>query len=202
MVMQPVGPLPASTYWRRRLVLLVALGVVLLLLRSLLGGGGGGTPTGARPTASPSSSVSPSRSPSPRPTGQAAPGTCPDSALSLRVAADAGTHHAGAPVRFTVTVKNVSRTACRRDLGGRVLELVIRSGDDRIWSSDDCSTDHTGSLQLLRAGASLETTVSWPGTRSARGCPTPRPDSRPGTYTVRARLATLRSPADVLRLTA
>lgn len=197
-LLHPVGPLPASTYWRRRLVLLLALVLVLLLLRSLLGGGGG-TDELAAPT--PTKTPAVSRTASPRPTTVTANGSCRDSALSLTVAPATGQHLAGKPVKLTVTVKNVSRGTCRRDLGGKVLEVMIRSGQDRIWSSDDCSTDHASSVQQLRAGASLETTVTWPGRRSARGCPTPSAEARAGTYTVRARLGTLRSPAAVLRLT-
>jgi hypothetical protein len=195
MALHPVGPLPASTYWRRRLVLLLGIVLVVLLVRSLLPDGGG-----KDRLTSPTPTTTPTRTASPRPTAPSAPGTCRDAALTLTVAPDAGQHVAGRPVRMTVTVKNVSSAACKRDLGGRVLEVLVRSGDDRIWSSDDCSTDHASSVQLLRAGASLETTVTWPGRRSARGCPTPATESRPGTYTVRARLGTLRSPAAVLRL--
>jgi hypothetical protein len=36
MALHPVGPLPASTYWRRRLVLLLGIVLVVLLVRSLL----------------------------------------------------------------------------------------------------------------------------------------------------------------------
>jgi hypothetical protein len=195
MALHPVGPLPASTYWRRRVVLLLGVVLVVLLVRALLPGGGG-----TDRVAGPSPTKGPTHSPSPRPTTPSAPGSCRDAALRLTVAAEAGQHAAGHPVRLVVTVKNVSKAACKRDLGGRVLEVLVRSGEDRIWSSDDCSTDHASSVQLLKAGASLETTVTWPGRRSARGCPTPSAESRPGTYTVRARLATLRSPAAVLRL--
>jgi len=195
MALHPVGPLPASTYWRRRIVLLLGVVVVVLLVRSLLPDGGG-----TERLAGPSPSPSVTRSASPRPTASSAPGTCPDSALTLTVAPEPGQHVAGRPLRLTVTVKNVSRVACKRDLGGRVLEVLIRSGEDRIWSSDDCSTDHASSVQLLRAGASLQTTVTWQGRRSARGCPTPSTEAKPGTYTVRARVGTLRSPAAVLRL--
>ena len=201
MALHPVGPLPAATYWRRRLVLLAVLIGVVLVLRSLIGGGGG-EPTTLRTGASPTPKASTTRSPTPKPTTPAAPTSCRDSALALTVAPDPGEHRAGAPVRFTVTVKNVSGTACRRDLGGGSLELVVRSGQDRIWSSDDCSTDRGSSVQLLRPGASLQTVVTWPGKRSARGCPTARPEARAGTYTARARLATLRSDAAVFRLTA
>jgi hypothetical protein len=198
MALHPVGRLPASTYWRRRLVLLLAVVVVVLLVRAVLPGGDGGTDRLAGPSPTPTVT----RSASPRPTASpAAPGTCRDAALTLTVEPEAGQHVAGKPVRLTVTVKNVSRTPCRRDLGGKVLEVLVRSGDDRIWSSDDCSTDHASSVQLLRAGASLQTTVTWQGRRSARGCPTPSTEAKPGTYTVRARLGTLRSDASVLRLT-
>jgi hypothetical protein len=201
MALHPVGPLPAATYWRRRLVLLAVLIGLVLLARSAIGGGGEpSTPrTGASPT--PKASTTHSATPKPKPTTAAGPTTCRDGALALTVAPDAGEHRAGAPVRFTVTVKNVSGTACRRDLGGGSLELVVRSGQDRIWSSDDCSTDRGSAVQLLRAGASLQTVVTWPGKRSARGCPTARPEARAGTYTARARLGTLRSDATVFRLT-
>jgi hypothetical protein len=195
-LLHPVGPEPAATYWRRRLVLLLALVVLLLLVKAILPGGGSG-----KPTAAGTPSPSPTRSASPRPsTTPAAPGTCRDAALSLTVAADAGQHVAGKPVRFTITVANTSHATCRRDLGGRALEVLIRSGNDRIWSSDDCSTDHGSSVQQLKAGASLQTSVTWQGHRSSAGCPTPVAEARAGTYTVRARLGTLHSPAAVLRL--
>jgi hypothetical protein len=197
-LLHPVGPLPAATYWRRRLVLLLGVVVLVLLVRALLPGGGGGNPT--RSSATPSPSPTQTRAATARPTATASTGTCRDSALTLTVAPEAGQHVAGRPVRFTVTVTNTSHATCRRDLGGRVLEVLIKSGSDRIWSSDDCSTDHTSSLQPLRPGASLQTTVTWQGHRSSPGCPSAAPDARAGTYTVRARLATLRSAAAVLRL--
>src|SRR5205085_2353057 len=40
MALHPVGPLPASTYWRRRLVLVVALVVLVLVARSCVGSSG------------------------------------------------------------------------------------------------------------------------------------------------------------------
>ncbi|MFJ8040666.1 hypothetical protein ACIRBX_09215 [Kitasatospora sp. NPDC096147] len=41
---QPVGPLPASIYWRRRIVVLVALAIVLALAFWMFSGSGGGKP--------------------------------------------------------------------------------------------------------------------------------------------------------------
>jgi hypothetical protein len=200
MVLHPVGQLPASTYWRRRLVLLVGLVLLVLVLRSCAGGG---DPKPAshqvRPSATPSASASTSARPTP--TRAAGPLTCADAVLALTATPVAGTAPAGSTVRFTVAVKNTGSVACRRDLGGGALEVLVYSGSDRIWSSDDCSTDKGRSVQLLPAGGSLESSVSWAGKRSARGCPADQPVARRGTYTVRARLGTLRSGAAVFRLT-
>lgn len=203
MVLHPVGPLPASTYWRRRLVLLIGLVVLVLLLRSCAGGSPrpashGGTPSA---TPSPSATASVTATPRPSPTRAAGPVACPDRLLTLSAASATPTAPAGSTVRFTLTVKNTGADACRRDLGGGALEVLVYSGRDRIWSSDDCGTDKSVSVQTLPAGGSLQSGVSWLGKRSARGCPAAQPVARPGTYTVRARVGTLQSGSSVFRLT-
>jgi hypothetical protein len=206
MVLQPRGPLPASTYWRRRLVLLVVLLLLVLFVRSQLGGGGSSpTVAASHPShPSPSASARPTTTASPRPTSSrpTGPVSCPDSALTLTPSTDARQYAAGATVRVTVTVKNVSSVPCHRDLGGDALEVLVYSGTDRIWSGDDCAADKGVSVQTLPAGGTLETRVSWSGKRSAPGCAGEHPAAKPGTYTVRARLGTLRSGASVFRLTA
>ncbi|WP_345697756.1 hypothetical protein [Kitasatospora terrestris] len=62
---QPVGPLPASIYWRRRLIVLAALAAILVLIVWLTygtGGGGGKPKQGAHPA--PAQSITPGASPS------------------------------------------------------------------------------------------------------------------------------------------
>jgi hypothetical protein len=198
MALHPVGPLPASTYWRRRLVLLAVLVLALLGVKALLGGGGDGTPAaGPTPTVTPRTSHSPSARPvATRPAG---PVTCRDSALRLTTTADAATYPAGTSPRFTVTVKNVSAVTCRRDLGP--LQVVVKSGADRIWASTDCAPKATPVLQGLGAGGSLETTKTWDGKRSKPGCEGTRTPVRPGTYTVRATIGSLTSTVTVFKVT-
>lgn len=60
---QPVGPLPASIYWRRRLVVFAALIAVLALIVWLTSGSDGGSkpPHGAQPA--PAQSITPGASP-------------------------------------------------------------------------------------------------------------------------------------------
>ncbi|WP_282206053.1 hypothetical protein [Kitasatospora fiedleri] len=63
---QPVGPLPASIYWRRRAVFLVALAVVLLVVGWLVFGGGDGKQkkdSGKGPLPAPAQSITPGASP-------------------------------------------------------------------------------------------------------------------------------------------
>ncbi|MFB7947700.1 hypothetical protein ACFC6L_22615 [Kitasatospora phosalacinea] len=63
---QPVGPLPASIYWRRRVVVLVALAVVLLVIGLLAFGGDGDKQkktSGSSPLPAPAQSITPGASP-------------------------------------------------------------------------------------------------------------------------------------------
>jgi hypothetical protein len=199
MVMHPVGPLPASTYWRRRLVLLAALVLLLWVAKSVLGGGGGAA---GHPSASPSSSPRPtvSTSPRPSPTKASGPLQCRDQVLKVTTASDATSYPVGTSPRFTVTVTNTGAVTCRRDLGP--LELVVKSGADRIWASTDCAPRATRALQGLGPGGSLETVKTWDGKRSRPGCSGTRSPVKAGTYTVRATIGTLTSTLTVFRLTA
>jgi hypothetical protein len=198
MALHPVGPLPASTYWRRRLVLVLVVVLPLLLARSCLGGGSTPRPrASSSPTPTHSSQPSPTHTPSHPSTTLA---TCPDSALTLSTRTDTADYTVGSTVRVTLTIANTSRVGCRRDLGPGAVEVLVYSGQERIWSSDDCGADTTSSVQTLRAGGSLQTTVSWSGKRSARGCPTPRTTADPGTYVARAHIGTLQASRSVFRL--
>ena len=198
MVLHPVGPLPVATYWRRRLVLLVALVVLLLVARSCVGGGA--DRSGTTPTPTPTVRTTHSPSPRPSPTRAAGPVACDDGALELTTATDAKQYQAGATPRITLTVKNVSSATCRRELGDSALEVLVYSGSDRIWSSDDCNAQPGTAVQALRPGATLETTKTWDGKRSAQGCSDPRREASPGTYTVRAHVGTLTSKISVFRI--
>ncbi|MEU3568888.1 hypothetical protein AB0E96_10760 [Kitasatospora sp. NPDC036755] len=74
---QPVGPLPASIYWRRRVVVLVAVAAVVALIAWLMidqGGGGDGGSQGNAAQAVPSQSQTPAQAitPGASPSGPAA----------------------------------------------------------------------------------------------------------------------------------
>jgi hypothetical protein len=205
MALQPVGPLPASTYWRRRVLLLVAV-LVLLLLGAKACGGDSDTdtlaasspkpsPSAAAPTAASPAAVKPTASPSP-----AALLTCRDAVLQITAESDAEAYPAGGKPRFTLTVRNIGTVACKRALGPGAVELRVFSGEDRIWSSDDCNESKEQGVLTLPAGAARATTVQWGGKRTKPGCET-GDTAQPGTYRVSARVGSVIRQGSVFRIT-
>lgn len=193
--MHPVGPLPASTYWRRRAVLVLGLVVLLLLLKSCAGGGSPKKKTGSvKP--SPSATAGPTTRPSSTPsrTPVASGGTCADADLRLDLKTDQATYPVGTNPEFTLTVTNASATACKRDLGAKAVAFTVRSGAARTWSSDDCSNGNDSAVTTLQPGkVVLVNQYHWNGLRSRPGCPKPREQATAGTYQVTGTVGTLTS---------
>lgn len=209
MALQPVGPLPASTYWRRRLVLLGVVLLVLLLLTKACGGSSGksnlsaAAASPAPSAAAPVRSVAPSPVPSPVPSvapSPAAPRPCPDGVLQVTAVADATSYASGAAPRFTLTVRNTGTAACTRALGPDAVELRVFSGEDRIWSSDDCNGAKGQGVLTLPAGTARATTVQWSGKRTKPGCVVGAV-AQPGTYRVTARVGDLVQQGTVFQIT-
>ncbi len=208
MTLQPVGPLPASTYWRRRvLVGVVVLLALVLVLRACGGSSESASLVSGSPSPSPSaaplpSPVTPSPSPSPTsPPSPLPPAACGDAALTVTVESDAASYKKGAAPRFTLTVTNTSSVACRRALGPDVVEIRVFSGEDRIWSSDDCGKGKGQGVLLLGAGEARALTVQWPGKRTKPDCVTGAV-ALPGTYRVSVKVGPILRQGSVFQITA
>ena len=195
MALHPVGPLPASTYWRRRAGLLLGV-LVLLLVAKSCASGGTKSPSADRSTPTPTtiSTVTPTVTVAPT-----AP-PCADGDLTLTTTTDAGTYTLGATPKITMQVKNTSGAACRRDLGSGAVELLVFSGADRIWSSDDCTPGKATAVVTLPAGGTQSVVKTWPGRRSLPGCSGSKAAAEAGTYKVVGRVGTLRRDGTVFRL--
>ncbi len=196
----PVGPHPPSVYWRRRLVLLLVVLVAAIALGSTLGGsatpagtsaaapGQTPTPTASLSTPTPvTTTATPPPSPSPA-ASSAEPVDCAANVLTVTAATDAETYPAGSTPELTLTVRNTGIAPCRTDLGSAQLELRVLSGQDRVWSSDDCSPGGDPNPTVLPAGGQFTTSLQWPRVRSAPSCPGGEPAAQPGTYRLYARL--------------
>jgi hypothetical protein len=212
--LEPVGPHAPGVYWRRRaLALVLVVGLLLAVGRACGAEEGPKLPTGNNvagpapastrtppPTTFPASLLPTTpaattagtptggsgtlRPPAAKKTTPAAPPVCAKNAIRVSVRADARRYDAETKPRFTLAVTNAGRTACRFDLGSEALSLVVISGKDRIWSSDDCRRGARSEVKLLKPGQSVAETVVWNRQRSRPGCPSGLPTPRPGTYVV------------------
>lgn len=209
---RPLGPEPAQTYWQRRALV---LGVVLALLSAVafVITRGGADPDGDRlasasPTASPGAPAEPAP-PSPAPSG--APATpsgsagalqmCTASALQVVTASDAESYPvAGRPV-LELRTTNTGPSPCTLDLGAAAVELLVFSGDDRIWSSDDCGSGGPAKPTALQPGKPVSTRVTWPARRSLPGCAGPKSEAQPGTYRVTGRVGSIPVSGGSFRIT-
>ncbi|MDN4475227.1 hypothetical protein QQX09_05055 [Demequina sp. SYSU T00192] len=174
---EPVGDHPSEVYWRRRIVLLVALAVIVAvgwLIVSALSSDGA-EPSEPAAASSPETSTSPtsSVSPSTEPTS-ADVEACAKDAISVSVAPNPANVPAGKQPKFAVTIEQTGDVPCLLDTTGKNTKLVITSGDERIWSSNDCPAEEPliGKEWLLASGDSKEVQAAWPRIRSAEGCAT------------------------------
>jgi hypothetical protein len=193
---RPVGPEPAQTYWLRRAVLAAAALLVLVLLLQLLPGGDDDrlaqSPADAtagpspEPLPTPGTSASADPSATPDPSASAAP--CDEATLTVEAGAEDDSYPVGEEPRLELVVTNTGATPCSRDLGQAAVELQVVSGEDRIWSSDDCAPGGEADVTVLQPGQAETSTVTWPGTRSEPGCQGDDEPAAAGTYRVVGRV--------------
>jgi hypothetical protein len=91
---------------------------------------------------------------------------------------------------FGMILTNASGTACTKDVGQNLRQIVI--ADDkgtRLWGNTDCTfTKPPADVQTLAPGKQLTYSVTWQGRTSAQGCPSNRKAVGPGTYTITAHI--------------
>jgi hypothetical protein len=205
--LEPVGPHAPRVYWRRRaLALALALGLLWVAARSCGADAGPKLPTGTGavapvatstrtpppptfpasllPTTAVPSASGAQRPATPRKTTPAVPAVCAKNAVQVTVRVDARWYDAKRPPKFTLTVTNISRLACRVDVGPKALSLLIVSGKDRIWALDDCQRSTRSEFRLLKPRQAAAVTVGWNRHRSRPGCPKAMAAARPGTYVI------------------
>jgi len=205
--LRPVGPEPAATYWQRRALVLAAVLVALLVVGLLLGAlfGSDDEPDrlagpAARPSAS-SPAMGASASPSALPTPSPTLGPCEASALRVTARTEEETYPVGGRPELELSVTTTGTAPCQRDLGQAAVELLVSSGGDRIWSSDDCAPGGPVKLTTLEPGAPEVTRLTWSGRRSLPGCEGPEAQAQAGTYRVTARVGDLRVEGSPFRIT-
>ncbi|MDO2377335.1 hypothetical protein KI427_03590 [Rhodococcus ruber] len=168
------------------------------------GGSSGGTQSGSSQSGSSQSGSSQSSTPSGSAASSSsaaasasavAAGQCPDQALAVRVTADRPNYQVGEEPEFTIVITNIGTTACERDLGAGLQQVLVYSldGSRRLWSNTDCFPESTADVRKLAPGDQAAFAVKWSGTTSEPGCQAPRERVPAGAYTVVGQLGGLRS---------
>ncbi|KIQ18189.1 hypothetical protein [Rhodococcus sp. MEB064] len=160
------------------------------------GGSGGGGGGGA---AAPSGSTTPATTTSAAPV---APGQCADQSLAVKASPDQPTYPAGQEPAFTVVVTNIGTSACERDLGSGLQQVLVYTLEgQRLWSNVDCFPTTTPDLRTLQPGEQAPFSVKWSATTSEPGCAAPRNPVGPGGYSVVGQLGQLRSSPETFNIT-
>jgi hypothetical protein len=212
-VLHPVGPRRARVYWVRRLLVVlvvVALAAVATTAVSWLRGREDPAAAAAGPAGGDSAAAVPcpeggdatgtdatdatgdedattdedaGTDAEDDATSSSTPVDCTPEALRLTLTSPEVEFEAAATPVLTATVTNVGDEPCTVDAGDATREVVVTSGDDRVWSTKDCATEESASRQLLLgAGAADTVDIEWPRLRSAEGCPADLPAPKAGTY--------------------
>lgn len=181
---EPVGPLPAAVYRRRRAAaLLGALAVgVLVVLVVVFAGGGEPEPDPAPP---PAELVA-----APAPTTPAGPPECTDQMIKLTAEIDQPEHHVGQQVTLRVVVTDTTAQPCVRDLDPARREIMVVTADlkTQVWSSNDCANPSTLDLRTLQPNQALGFKAPWNGKSSNPGCTEERVQVPAGDYKLVTRL--------------
>ncbi|MDQ1203448.1 hypothetical protein [Rhodococcus sp. SORGH_AS_0303] len=157
------------------------------------GSGGGGD------AASSSSATSTSATTSSAPV---APGQCADQSLAVKASPDQPSYPAGQEPAFTVVVTNIGTSACERDLGSGLQQVLVYTLEgQRLWSNVDCFPTTTPDIRTLQPGEQAPFAVKWSATTSEPGCAAPRNPVGPGGYSVVGQLGQLRSAPETFNIT-
>ena len=199
------GPLPARTYWTRRVMVLGTAVLLVFGIARVLGVGSDAssppqareqarqvaaapTTTLAQPESSPTAHESGSRRSEKK--NEAAPlaepeGTCEDEDVAVTPTVDHPV--AGRDVRIVLELRTIVSEACTWQVSPETLTLKITSGDDEIWTSRHCPHAIPDDEVTLRRDHTTRAEVIWAeAKRSDEECSKLTEWARPGWYHVAA----------------
>lgn len=198
-VTRPRGPLPPRVYWTRRVLVLGVAMLLVLGIGKVLGGGsdakeddpraeivsGSPTPDTEPRTPADSSESKPKRAkkkhkvpkppPLPEPTGP-----CDESDVVVTPVIDDA--RAGGDVTIVLEFTTKVSEACTFAVSSESIVLRLTSGDDKIWSSQQCPQAIPNGSVTARKEVAGTLAMTWRGHRSNDGCTVSAPWALPGYY--------------------
>jgi len=196
-VTRPRGPLPARVYWRRRLAVLGVAFLLVFGLAHVLGGGsdgksdGDGTATtvaGSQTSSAGTSSHRPTKTSTHKPnksshtpTPLAEPdGPCSDSEVMVKPVLSSPAAADKVTIRLELT--STDSEACTFTVSPKTVVVKLTSGDDFIWSTQDCPRSVSKADVVVRKTVPAKVDVTWSGRRSNAYCDVTADWALPGWY--------------------
>ncbi|MGC4859014.1 hypothetical protein [Micromonospora sp. DT41] len=125
--------------------------------------------------------------------GSSDDGTCTDAEISVTSVVRSTSVQRGTVVDLQLKIKNTSDRTCSRNVGADLQEIFIKSGAEKVWSSDTCGKAQGSDVQSFTPGFERSYQVGWNG-RDATRCDGSGLAAGPfppvGTYQVFARVGT------------
>lgn len=118
-----------------------------------------------------------------------APDKCTKGDLRIEAVTSGSSFTARSGPTFYLQVTDTGKHSCRQDLADKQIELLVRSGDARVWGSHDCKVQAGKDLVTLKPDSPVRRGIVWSGRTSAPGCGGTRLYPQPGTYQLYARLS-------------
>ncbi|OLT54243.1 hypothetical protein [Cellulosimicrobium sp. CUA-896] len=123
--------------------------------------------------------------PTPEPLGP--PRDCGAGALELTLAPSDPEFTVDEAVELHVTMRHVGARPCLVDGSDAGRPVLVRAGDEVVWSSAHCATQERP--LLMSRGDEVSATVRWDRRRSVEGCAPDQPEAGYGTFTAVVGLA-------------
>ncbi|MEW2141261.1 hypothetical protein AB0869_00410 [Micromonospora vinacea] len=119
-------------------------------------------------------------------------GTCTDAEISVVSSASPTSVQRGAVVELQLRIKNTSNRTCSRNVGADLQEIFIKSGAEKVWSSDTCGKVQGSDVQSFTPNFERSYEVPWNGRDTSRcdGALAGGPFPPVGSYQVFARVGT------------
>jgi len=205
-MLHPVGNLPPSVYWRRRIALFASLVVLIALTAWVLRSGdsetparaGGTSPHTSAPTTPSVSIGQPTSSTATTPTTAtntasasttSGPQRCKASQLQVSAVVGKPSYHVGDQPTVMLQVTNNGPRACVQDLADSQIELRVYNGESRVWGSHDCQIQPGVTDRTLAVDQPVRVSIVWSGLSSQPHCAGTRQRVGAGTYTLYALLS-------------
>lgn len=177
--------LSPAVYWRRRAIVFGTPLVALIAVIALMVGGHGSktpqatlagnatTPTQTAPTTAAGSQAAPVAS--------GANGACPASSIQVTPSITDGV--AGGPIQVNLAIAT-TQAACNFQMSGANVAVKISSGNNSLWTSQNCSNVVPSGTLALHSSAPVTTSLSWDGHQSNGTCGATNPWVGPGNYQI------------------